>query len=132
MPAGTRRSGAVRRRGQKGLVLMEIMIVIAIIGMVASVVTVGLMQSLVAAKEDTTAIGIGHTQQALFLWSMRRGRPPTSGEGLTVLKQPELREDAWGQPLLYRAPERPADSPRVWSVGHDGIDGTEDDVFARK
>lgn len=71
---------------------------------------------------------------------------PSSAQGLDALRQapgdlansskwsgPYLDEpvpaDPWGNPYRYEYPGRHnADLPDIWSVGKDGVDGTEDDV----
>lgn len=67
---------------------------------------------------------------------------PTTEQGLTVLTSPSAQArnpipliatseflDPWGRPYQYRTRETPKGASfEIWSLGGDGLDGTEDDV----
>lgn len=42
-------------------------------------------------------------------------------------------KDAWGQPLRYLNPgKKKPEWFDLWSIGPDGVDGTGDDIYAKK
>ena len=131
------------RSGQRGMTLLEIMIVIAILGMLASVIVVAVMNNLDRAKESTTKIQIKNIEQALQQYNVAYGNYPTQSEGLRALVNPpdggkpflkdkEVPKDAWNNEYLYFNPGRNNGGPfEVVSKGPDGSEGTEDDIRAK-
>jgi general secretion pathway protein G len=133
-------SGAAPRklRGKRGYTLLEIMIVITIIGLLITVVGVGLKGQLDNAKVQTAKIGIRNLKAALETLNLSIGRYPTQAEGLDMLvndpgdaapgwagpylDKPTLPVDPWNHPYVYFAPEGDA-PPQVGSWGSDGQEG---------
>lgn len=120
----------VRRRQvrrARGFSLLELMVVITIIGLIAGVTSVAVLGALHEAEVKTTRESLRETENLLKLFTLRRGRFPTTEEGLAVLVAEKLvkkvPEDAWKRPLLYTA-ERDGYSLR--SLGSDGQPGGED------
>ncbi len=132
-------------RGQnpaKGMTLLEIMIVIAILGLIASVVVVGVMNYFDRAKVSTTRLKIHSIQEALDMYRSQEDDYPSQSEGLRALTSPPnggpsyLKEkgvpkDAWGQEFLYFNPARNTNGGNgveVISKGPDKQEGTADDI----
>ena len=104
---------------QRGFSLIEIMVVIVILGILASLVVPKIMSRpeqarVVKAKQDILAI-----QNALDLYKLDNGTYPTTTQGLEALVtkpsappvpdnwQPYLQSlpmDPWGKPYVYRNP----------------------------
>src|SRR5258708_38689038 len=88
MQMGTTRRAEIagpRSRRQRGFTLIEIMVVIAILGILAALIVPKIMSRpdearRVAAKQD-----IGTVMQALKLYRLDNGRYPTQEQGLRAL-----------------------------------------------
>ena len=129
------------RRTQRGFTLIEIMVVIAILGILAALIVPKIMSRpdearRVAAKQD-----IGTVMQALNLYRLDNGRYPSSDQGLRALiEKPStdpvpgnwksggylerLPSDPWGNPYQYLSPGVHGDID-VFSYGADGKAGGE-------
>lgn len=129
------------RRSEKGFSLIELIVVLVILGMLAAVVGPKIVGKLSQSKEKIAKIQISELESALQVFSFDVGRYPTSAEGLEALvRNPgnleawkssylakDLPKDPWGKPYGYRCPGMHGDFD-IYSVGADGIEGTEDDV----
>ena len=125
-------------RGQKGFTLIEVMIVVAILGVLATLVVVNVggqtdKANVAAVKSDWQAIS-----QALDLFKLDNFRYPTTDQGLEALvNKPDnargwpdggyLRKtpaDPWQNPYVYISPgvNGPYD---LYSMGADGAEGGE-------
>ena len=130
------------RRGQRGMTLLEIMIVVAILGMLASVIVVAVMNQFDNAKIKTTEIKIKSGGQALLQYNVHYGEYPKSLEqlvnppdgGKAFLKEKGVPKDAWKQPFLYYYPSKDKNAGpfQVISKGPDRQEGTDDDLPAKK
>lgn len=98
---------------------MEILVVLAIIGLLVGLIGPQLMQTLGGAKEKTARIQIEQLGSALDIFYLDAGRYPTAQEGLAALitrpsdvaqwagpylKGGKVPTDPWGNPYIYRAP----------------------------
>lgn len=129
--------GKLREGRAKGMTLLEIMIVVAILGLLASVIVVAVMNQFENAKVKTTRLKLKSVENALRQYSIDNGYP-SQAEGLKVLVNPPGGEkpyletepkDAWNNDILYFNPARKGKAPfEVVSKGADGRDGTEDDI----
>jgi general secretion pathway protein G len=139
---------ALRRR-RRGFTLLEVLIVLAILGVIAAMVVPRLLGQQRAASEKATAISINSIQTALDLYAVdHMGAYPEGGQDvLQTLTQPwtdpvtgREREpyldtvplDAWQRPFFYEYPNSKAsvDKPAIWSSGTDGKndEGGGDDI----
>jgi general secretion pathway protein G len=127
-----RRQG--RAGGRRAFSLVEIMIVIAIIGLLAGVVTFNVRGYMMKARQSTARAEIATIVQALSAFYTSYGRYPTNEEGLDILtratdKNPEpllegKTSDPWGNPYQYVSPGR-STAFEVVSFGADGREGGE-------
>lgn len=124
--------------GQAGFTLMEMLIVIALIGLMGSFVAVKVMDRFDKAKVDSTKIQM--KQLGVILEDFRRvcGFYPTTDQGLDALvKKPDGRpcpnyepegfvkkvpNDAWDRPFSYMSD---GNKYQVKSLGRDGQEGGE-------
>jgi general secretion pathway protein G len=140
------------KRTKRGFTLMEVLLVLAILGMMAGIAIFAMVGQREGAKKDITDIKIKELKNALDAYNMNIGHYPTEEEGgLTALltkpsfsdevlgekwRGPYLTEkprDPWGNEFHYEAtqagtPEAALTPCKVWSNGPDGQDGTEDDI----
>lgn len=131
----------IKRQRQKGMTLLEIMIVVAILGLLASVIVVAVMNQFDNAKVNTTRLKLKSIENALRQYSIDNGYP-SQNEGLKVLLNPpggekpyleEQPKDPWNNDILYFNPARKGGGAfEVLSKGPDGKEGTEDDIYAKK
>ena len=113
-----------RTRCQKGFSLLELMVVIVILGLLASVTTVAVMNALMRARIDTTRVALNELQGALDIYKLRHGRYPDTGQGLAVLLSEGIvtkpPQDGWSRPLHY---EHDNGKYTVTSYGDDDAPG---------
>lgn len=129
-------------RDNKGMTLVEIMVVITIIGLLMSIVGVSVLGSLEGAKADTTCTQIGNLKSTLTYYKIDNGRYPTSSEGLEALirapasakkkkkylDSDEIPKDGWDNAFIYNSPGSQGDHDfEIISYGADGQPGGEDE-----
>jgi len=141
MVVKAKRDRADARSGEAGFSLVELLVVLAIIGMIATMVTPQVLGYLGRAKGETARIQVKNIAQAVELYYLDLGAYPTSQQGLQALVQPTgpawrgpyVRDsrglnDPWGQPYLYRAPGTGGKPYEVYSLGSDTKPGGSDDA----
>jgi len=119
---------------ERGFSLLEIMVVLIIIGVMASIVAPRFIERADEAKVDSTKVQMKNIEQALKLYRLQHGQYPSSSEGLKVLVDPskggkryldELPKDAWGFDFVYLSPGVHGDVDML-SYGADGKSGGSD------
>ncbi len=92
-------------RQQRGLTLIEIMVVVAILGMMAAAVGVYAMGQFGTAQQRTVAMDLKTLETQLDLYFVQKGHLPSQSEGLKALVNAriarELARDPWGSPYQY-------------------------------
>jgi len=123
------------RRGpgivSRGMTLIEIMIVVAIMGMLIGTVGVYAIGRLEKAKITDTKVVIKSIEQALvhFQTDNTDSCPKTLQDLVTQKYLTKAPKDAWGQDLLYKCPgDHNKDGADIVSKGKDKQDGTADDI----
>ncbi|HBU47921.1 MAG: type II secretion system major pseudopilin GspG [Myxococcota bacterium] len=126
-----------RQHRRRGMTLIEIMVVVAILGILATAITMGVMGQLDDAKVQTARLKANEIAKAMDLYKIRNNGYPSTGEGINALVNPgkgqplfdELPVDPWDNPYNYANPgTRNSRRFDVWSNGPDGESGTADDV----
>ncbi len=126
-----RQLSRVRQAASRGMTLIEIMIVVAIIGMLMGSVSVFALGQFQKAKVSNTKMIIKSVEQALAHFQTDNTDPcPKSLSELHtqryLTKDPV---DAWGQPLIFKCPgEHNPDGADIVSKGKDKQEGTADDI----
>ena len=124
-------------RSQSGLTLFELLVVLAILALLATVIAPRVVGYLGRAKSDVAATQAANIASSLELFYFDMGRYPTPEEGLSILidgpadvvewRGPYLKEEAaltdpWGREYLYEVdPER--ELFKVLSLGRDNAEG---------
>jgi general secretion pathway protein G len=119
-----------RRLNEKGMTLLEIMVVITIIGIVMSIVGVAVMKQLEKSKKDAACLQIRNFEEALDHYKLEKGTYPSTEEGLAALiqagklKGKAVPKDPWGRDYIYIYPGvNNQDGPDIMSYGADGREG---------
>ncbi|RXZ43225.1 type II secretion system major pseudopilin GspG [Crenobacter cavernae] len=125
----------------RGFTLIEVLVVIAILGVLAALVVPKIMSRpdearVVAARQDIASLG-----QALKLYRLDNGRYPNPEQGLDALTEKptiaplpknwkpggyleRLPQDPWGNAYQYASPGTHGEFD-LWSLGADGEAGGE-------
>ena len=134
-----------QRRRQRGFTLMELLVVLAILGLLVSLVGPQVLNQLVGAKSKTAKIQIRDLEQALEMYKLDVGRFPSTSEGLDALvskpgnatgwngpylKGGKVPNDPWNREYNYKYPGEKAEMD-IFSYGLNGSpggDGEDADV----
>lgn len=100
---------------QSGFSLMELMIVMVILGLLASLVGPAMFKKLGTAKQKTAATQIGMLMASLDSYRLDVGHYPSQNEGLEALVV-DPGEDKWDGPYLKKGlPKDPWDNDYVYA-----------------
>jgi len=128
----SRPAGRVARAVERGFTLLEIMIVLAIMGMIVTGVSIKVFSQLKKAKTQAAKIGVKKIIDASgrFMASAGSGCPKGVDE---LISQGELSKndikDPWGSAYVFRCPgTQDTEGVDVISWGPDKADGTQDDI----
>ena len=87
-------------RSQSGFTLMELLVVLAILGLLMSLVGPQVLNQLGGAKTKTAAIQVKDLEQALEMYKLDVGRFPSTNEGLQALVRKPAAAAGWNGPYL--------------------------------
>jgi len=119
-----------------GFTLAEMMVVIVIIGLLATLVVPNVLQRFAFASRKKAEADILAIDSSLKEYAIANGgKYPDSLEALvtadvnghTFLDQPHIPKDPWGNEYMYEPPGPGQPLPRVMSYGKDGQPGGEGD-----
>lgn len=128
-------------KSEAGFTFIEIMIVVVIIGFLASVVGPQIIGRVGKARTVTAQNQIGTLDMALEQYYLDTGRYPTSDQGLAALRvkpqispvpknwdgpylKREVPVDPWGYEYQYKCPgDHNPNSYDLYSLGKDGQEG---------
>ncbi|MCK6544936.1 type II secretion system major pseudopilin GspG [Myxococcota bacterium] len=136
-PVLAKRKKKAKKR-QRGLTLIEILVVVTILGIIAGVIGINVVNALDDAKRDTAKVQLKNIGDALELYKIKFSRYPSTAEGLGALEKPpegkkplmdKVPKDPWGADYLYVSPGQHSPGKfDLQSKGPDGVADTEDDV----
>lgn len=135
----------LKKLKNKGFTLIEIMIVLAIVGMLVSYVGVNIIKQFQSSKLQSAKIQMASYEQALQAYYLAHSNYPHTSQGLqalisvpTVGKIPknypdggyfgkkQLPNDPFGNPYRYECEDY--QNYTISSDGPDGAAGTDDDI----
>ena|SRR5436190_4883630 len=120
---------------QSAFTLLEIMLVVAIIGVLLAAAIYKMAPALEAAKGTRTRADIQGIRTMLLSYNGTNGYYPATEPGLSALVprlMEEVPKDAWGTPYIYRCPGRANPSGYdLYSAGPDRIPDTADDDWGK-
>lgn len=126
-----------RRTNTAGFTLLELLVVLAILGLLAAIVGPQVVRYLDSSKTQTARVQAKNVVAALNMFKLDAARFPTQAEGLSALvtapagmpdwngpylPQASAIVDPWGRPYLLRAPGEHGEID-VYSLGSDGQPG---------
>ncbi|KFE63283.1 type II secretion system major pseudopilin GspG [Hyalangium minutum] len=131
----TQQTKKQQRRRNRGMTLIEIMVVITILGLIAAAVGVAVIPKLEEAKRDTARLDINSIHNALKLYYTKAGKYPDTATGLKALVDTQnldkLPVDPWGNEYVYM---NEGGKPVIVSYGADGTvggEGSDQDISSK-
>jgi general secretion pathway protein G len=125
------------RRHQAGFTLVEIMVVIVILGLLATMVAQSVIGASDEARIKTTETSIRGLADSVKRYYITNGKIPTElaelvskDNGGPYVDGEEIPKDAWGHDFVLRGENK--NDYEIISWGPDGNEGTEDDLSSRK
>jgi general secretion pathway protein G len=125
-------------RKQQGFTLMELLIVMAILGMLAAVVVPGLYTQFFKSQRQAAATQIANMDSIIGQYLLDMRKYPSILEDLVENRsnskawngpylKPSQLKDPWGNVFQYKKPGRNGRDYDLYSYGSDGSEGGEDD-----
>ena len=134
-------------RSNSGFTLIEVLVVIVIITILASFVTLNIVNKPSEARAAAAKLQVKELQSALQVYRTEQGRYPTQGQGLEALvakpttepmppnypaegylSATSLPKDPWKYDYVYLVPGRKGEPYEVISYGSDGEPGGDGDA----
>lgn len=137
----TPRAQGRRPKAEDGFTLLELMVVIVILGLLATVVMINVLPSQDRAMREKARADVAVLEQAIEAYRLDNLAFPTTEQGLKALVSPpaglaradryreggyirRLPQDPWGNPYQYALPGEHGRFD-VYSLGADGAKGGE-------
>jgi len=128
------------KKRKNGFTLVELLVVIMIIALLASMVGPTIFGKLEGAQRETTKAQLSNISTALDSFRLDFGRYPTTDEGLAILSvrhstlkkwngpylAKKLKNDPWDTPYVYKVPGKDGYAYELISYAADGKVGGKD------
>ncbi|EDM81068.1 general secretion pathway protein G [Plesiocystis pacifica SIR-1] len=117
-------------RGTRGMTLIEILVVLAIIGLIMGGVAVVASNALGDAKVKTAQKDISNLETSVEMYQIQKNKCPKSVQDLKaagIIKK--VTKDPWGGEYTIKCPGEHG-SVDIFSAGEDQQEGNEDDVVS--
>jgi general secretion pathway protein G len=129
---------ATRRAAERGMTLIEILVVMVILGLIATAVAVNVVGAAGKARADRAKTDVQRiASDGVEAYKVMRGRYPSTEEGLKILIDEKFLKpntsdgklnDPWGKEYIYLYPgQAHPDAFDVKSYGADGQPGGDDE-----
>lgn len=130
-------SAAAPQRTRNGFTLLELLVVLAILGLLAAIVGPQVIRYLGSSRSQTAHVQARNIAAAMELYRLDTGRYPSAEEGIKALNQapggnpawngPYIADasalnDPWGKPYQFKAPGEHGEID-VFTLGSDGAPG---------
>ncbi|MBN1804907.1 MAG: type II secretion system major pseudopilin GspG [Sedimentisphaerales bacterium] len=135
-----------KKRVEYGFTMVELMAMLIIIGLLATLVVTKVASKIDQARVTTTKANLKALHAAVNQFKMDTGRFPAEDEGLLALiEQPpdvtvwepggylettELPRDGWNNDFIYELYPESGAQFAIRSMGPDGEEGTDDDLLS--
>jgi general secretion pathway protein G len=133
------REMTTRRRAEAGVTLIEMLVVVTIIALFATLVAPNMFKQVDKSNAVAARAQINSFQSALMQYKLSTGTFPTTEQGLEALRtrpanvnfwegpylDKEVPLDPWKRAYVYRFPGEHGDTPDILSYGGDGQPGGE-------
>ena len=137
----SRRNERSGRTAEQGYSLLELLIVLAIMGLIIAIAAPRMIGYFESSKGKAAKIQISNISAALDIYYLENGSYPTDAQGLRALVEKPEAASQWGGPYLNRADgiidpwgraylyKQPGDHGKfdVLTLGADGKEGGEDE-----
>lgn len=135
----TKRKIRNQRRGQAGVTLIEMLVVVTIIGLFVALVGPTLFKKADTARVTAARTQIQNFMTALGNYKLDTGMFPSTEQGLKALREKptdvnqwagpympqDIPKDPWGRDFVYKYPGDHGDEPDIVCLGQDGQPGGE-------
>jgi len=125
----SRGPGLRRDDGESGFTLVELMVVIVIIGLLATVVIINVLPATDKAAITKARADVATLEQGVEMYRLNKLRYPSGSEGLQAVTSEgyvkRLPKDPWGNAYRYAQPGRDGRQFDIYSYGADGREGGE-------
>ena len=134
------------KKFRKAFTMIEVIAMLIIIGLLATLVGTKVLKQIDRAKAATTKANLKTLHTAVNHFYMEIGRFPTEEEGLMALIEPpidaeddhqdgfleetEIPKDGWQNEFIYQLYPESGKPFVIISTGPDGEEGTEDDLLS--
>ena len=114
---------------ESGFTLVELMVVIVIIGLLATVVIINVLPATDKAAITKAKADVATLEQGVEMYRLNKLRYPSGSEGLQAVTSEgyvkRLPKDPWGNDYRYAQPGRDGRQFDIYSYGADGREGGE-------
>lgn len=122
----TKQTNQVRRRRlQRGMTLIEIMVVLVILGMIAGAIGYNVIGQQRDASIRSAGLDVKAIANAVDMYQVKNSKLPDSLQDLVPNEIRTIRKDPWNNDYVY---VKSGNSYEVYSYGPDKVQGGGDDI----